>query len=160
MPLRTLLAILVLQLPPRPAFDAGTPDAGPFVWDGTYTELEEQGDWVDRGPFAPCGFDSRDAPSSACEELPRFDVSNCAPAALARLPEEGICLANTRDERRLEDGGTLISTGPVSFQLRSDGGTSTLYDEPLRFRDTQRGQQQQGRPCLRPRQSRAACLCV
>ncbi|NNB84387.1 hypothetical protein HI113_01915 [Corallococcus exiguus] len=75
--------------PPRPSFDAGTPDAGPFVWDGTYTELEEHGDWVDRGPFAPCGFDSRDASSSGCEELSRFDVSNCAPAALARLPQGG-----------------------------------------------------------------------
>ncbi|MBN8226680.1 hypothetical protein JYK02_04070 [Corallococcus macrosporus] len=144
--LRTLWVILALQLlpgcedtPPRPSFDAGTPDAGPYVWDGTYTELEEHGDWVDRGPFAPCDFDSRDASSSACEELSRFDVSNCDPAALARLPQEGIYLANTRDERRLEDGGTRISTGPVGFQLRSDGGTSTLFDEPLRFRDTQDG---------------------
>ncbi|NPD29901.1 LVIVD repeat-containing protein [Corallococcus exiguus] len=145
-PLRMLLTLLVLQLlpgcedtPPRPSFDAGAPDAGPFVWDGTYTELEEHGDWVDRGPFAPCGFDSRDASSSACEELSRFDVSDCAPAALAGIPQEGIYLANTRDERRLEDGGTLISTGPVGFQLRSDGGPSTLFDEPLRFRDTQDG---------------------
>ncbi|RKI58741.1 hypothetical protein D7X55_26795 [Corallococcus sp. AB049A] len=145
-PLRTLLVILALQLlpgcedtPPKSSFDAGTPDAGAFVWDGAYTELEEHGDWVDRGPFAPCGFDSRDASSSACEELSRFDVSNCDPAALAMLPQEGIYLANTRDERRLADGGTLISTGPVGFQLRSDGGTSTLYDEPLRFRDTQDG---------------------
>ncbi|RKH48155.1 LVIVD repeat-containing protein [Corallococcus sicarius] len=145
-PLRTLLAILVLQLlpgcedtPPRPSFDAGTPDAGLYVWDGTYTELEEHGDWVDRGPFAPCGFDSRDASATACEELPRFDVSKCDPAALAMLPQEGIYLANTRSERRLEDGGVRVSSGPVGFQLRDDGGTSTLFDEPLRFRDTQDG---------------------
>ncbi|RKH36012.1 hypothetical protein D7Y13_04480 [Corallococcus praedator] len=144
--LQSLLVVLSLQLlagcedpPPRPSSDAGVPDAGPYVWDGTYTELEEHGDWIDKGPFAPCGFDAQDASTTACEELPRFDVSRCDPAALAALPQEGIYQANTRDAKPLADGGTLISIGSVGFQLRSDGGPNTMYDEPLLQRDTQGG---------------------
>ncbi|RYZ43714.1 MAG: hypothetical protein EOO71_02325 [Myxococcaceae bacterium] len=145
-PLRPLLAALCLQWlagcddpPPQPSSDGGVPDAGPYVWDGTYTELEEHGDWIDPGPFAPCGFDAQDASTTVCEELPRFDVSRCDPEALAALPQEGIYQANTRDEKRQEDGGLRVSNGAVGFQLRSDGGPSTLYDEPLLQRDTQGG---------------------
>jgi hypothetical protein len=148
-PLRStaaLMAVLLLQVlsgcedaPSPPSTDAGTPDAGPYVWDGTYTELEERGDWVDPGRFAPCSFDARDASTGACEELSRFEVSQCAPDALATLPQEGIYLANIREERPLADGGVRITNGPVGFQLRDDGGTSTMYDEPLLHRDTRDG---------------------
>ncbi|RYZ46876.1 MAG: hypothetical protein EOO72_00945 [Myxococcaceae bacterium] len=159
--LRPLLLLLTLQTlagcedtPPPPTTDAGiidagtadagtadagTADAGPYVWDGTYAELEERGDWQDTGPFAPCAFDAQDASTNACEELSRFDMSRCDPEALAALPQDGIYLANGRDDRLLADGGPPDSTSPLGFQLRTDGGTSTMYDEPLLHRDTEGG---------------------
>ncbi|QSQ13105.1 LVIVD repeat-containing protein [Myxococcus landrumensis] len=121
--------------------DSGPPDSGPYVWDGTYTELPDPGDWVDPGaPYAPCTFDTTNADSGVCEQLSRFNVSQCDRDALAALPQEGLYQAAVRNEIPLPDGGVRISS--VSFGVTLRGGTpdtSTMNDEPLRYRDTQGG---------------------
>ncbi|NTX16285.1 hypothetical protein HUA76_36505 [Myxococcus sp. CA056] len=134
--LRAPLAILLLQClsgcedSPSPS----PPDAGPYVWDGTYTELEERGDWVDRGPLSPCSSSAVYAQEGACDDLSQFDLSQCDAQALSAIPKEGIYLSDGRGERHYEDGGVRISSVPIGFLLREDGGT--MYDEPLRLKDT------------------------
>ncbi|MCY1015887.1 LVIVD repeat-containing protein [Pyxidicoccus sp. MSG2] len=154
--LRPLLSACVLSLSvlsgcdkaPDPVPDAGTSvptedsgtDAGSLPdWDGTYTELEERGDWLDRGRFAPCTFDSQSAPASlSCEDLARFDVSQCDPDALASVGASGVYLADLRAETRLSDGGTRISGLSAGFKLEVDGG-GTLNNSPFRVRNTDGG---------------------
>ncbi|MCP3168536.1 LVIVD repeat-containing protein [Myxococcus qinghaiensis] len=137
--LRAPLAIVLLQLlsgcedSPSPS----TPDAGPYVWDGTYTELEDPGDWQDPGPLAPCSSSAVAAQQGACDDLSLFDVSQCDSQALSAIPPEGIYLSDGRGERQLADGGVGIVSVPIGFLLKEDGGT--MYDEPLRFKETQGG---------------------
>ncbi|QSQ19080.1 hypothetical protein JY651_27430 [Pyxidicoccus parkwayensis] len=117
-----------------PGEDSGT-DAGTVVtWDGGYTALEEHGDWEDRGRFAPCTFDSQGNPSSvSCEDLARYDLSQCDADALASVESFGIYGADVRAETRLADGGTRISGISVGFKLEADGG-GTLSGTPFRNR--------------------------
>lgn len=116
--------------------DAGT-DAGP--WDGTYTELEEHGDWEDRGRFDTCSFNSQGTPTSvSCEDLSRFDLSQCDAAALSSLDDFGIYAADVRVEAKLSDGGTRISGASASFKLEADGG-GTLNGVTLQTRITDGG---------------------
>ncbi|QSQ13107.1 LVIVD repeat-containing protein [Myxococcus landrumensis] len=121
--------------------DAGEPDAGPYVWDGTYTELADPGDWMDPGaPYAPCSFNSANATTGVCEDLTRFDVSQCDRDALAAIPQEGIYEAVVRNQTALTDGGVRISVGAFGMRLvGEDAGTSTMFDTPLLQRDTQGG---------------------
>ncbi|MCY1018434.1 LVIVD repeat-containing protein [Pyxidicoccus sp. MSG2] len=121
--------------------DSGTADAGPEEpWDGGYTVLAETGDWVDRGPYAPCAFNAVGAPDTvSCEDLSRYDVSQCSPEALAAVPPHGIYMADLRMERRLADGGTRISPAAARFVLRSDGGPDMMSSAPLLQRQTDGG---------------------
>ena len=120
--------------------DAGSHDAGSEPWDGGYTVLEERGDWIDRGRYAPCTFNSTGAPTSvACDDLSRYDLSQCSPEALAALEPHGIYMNDMRGEARLSDGGTRIVPGFTTFQLTSDGGTDTLSGQPLLTRNTDGG---------------------
>ncbi|WXH30898.1 hypothetical protein WA016_04872 [Myxococcus stipitatus] len=137
-----LLSLTGCDDDPKPATpDSGTPDAGPYVWDGTYTEMEDPGDWIDPGkPYAPCSFNSANASGNVCEDLSRFDVSQCDREALAALPQEGIYQAIVRNEIALRDGGVRIIASDFGMRLRAeDAGTSTMFDEPLLQRDTQGG---------------------
>ncbi|MFY1832174.1 LVIVD repeat-containing protein [Myxococcus fulvus] len=113
--------------------DAGG-DAGPYVWDGTYVPLEETGDIDDQGLLAACKYDPRTVPATICNELDRadlFDLSQCDLTTLGALPQEGIYQVELRGERALADGGTRIIPSGTGFHLKGDGGTSTLYDNPL-----------------------------
>ncbi|WP_254627363.1 LVIVD repeat-containing protein [Myxococcus sp. CA040A] len=113
--------------------DAGA-DAGPYVWDGTYVPLEEHGDFDDNGAMAACKFDPRNVSPTICNELDRadlFDLSQCDMPSLGALPQEGIYQADLRGERALPDGGIRIVPFSAGFQLRDNGGTSTMYDQPL-----------------------------
>ncbi|AGC48119.1 putative lipoprotein [Myxococcus stipitatus DSM 14675] len=142
-----LASLLALPLagcdddPAPPTPDAGSPDAGPYVWDGTYTELADPGDWIDPGaPYAPCSFDASSPDSGICEQVSRFDVSQCDRGALAALPQEGIYQAVVRNETRLTDGGVLVSLGGFGMRLLAENaGTSTMFDAPLLHRNTQGG---------------------
>ncbi|QSQ13108.1 LVIVD repeat-containing protein [Myxococcus landrumensis] len=139
--LSTLLATLLLLLltgcddDPKPS----SPDAGPAVWDGTYTELADPGDWIDPGaPYAPCTFNATDAGTRACEELARFDVSRCDREALAAVPQEGIYQGIVRNEIALRDGGVRIVSSDLSLNLQGEDA-GTMFGEPLLQRDTQGG---------------------
>jgi hypothetical protein len=132
--------------PRADAEDAGSTAGGaeanadPEPWDGGSTVLAERGNWVDRGRYAPCTFNSTGDPSTvSCEDLSRYDLSQCTPEALAALDPHGIYLTDLRAERRLSDGGTRVTPGFTSFQLFSDGGTDTLSGAPLRVRQTDGG---------------------
>ncbi|MCP3144570.1 LVIVD repeat-containing protein [Pyxidicoccus xibeiensis] len=127
---------------PDPVADAGTPpveDAGPEPWDGGYTVLEERGDWIDRGPFAPCTLAPGTTPS--CHDLTpsHFDLSSCDADALAGLEPHGIYQAAMRSETVAEDGGTAVGFSSVGFMLHSDGGTDTLAGRPIATRLTDGG---------------------
>ncbi|WP_338863775.1 hypothetical protein [Myxococcus stipitatus] len=121
--------------------DSGPPDAGPYVWDGTYTEMADPGDWLDPGaPYAPCTFDTTNAGAGACEELTRFDLSQCDRDALAAIPQEGIYETVNRNQVALMDGGVRFTVGAIGFRLQGeDAGTSTMFDTPLLHRNTQGG---------------------
>ena len=119
---------------------AGSDDAGSEPWDGGYTVLQERGDWMDRGRYAPCTFNSVGDPSTvACDDPSRYDLSQCSPDALADVDPHGIYLTDLRTERRLADGGTRLTAALAGFQLRSDGGPDTMNGAPLLSRQTDGG---------------------
>jgi hypothetical protein len=131
------------EVPPADsgAPDSGTPDSGTEApWDGGYTVLEEHGDWINRGHFAPCRFNPVGDPTTIkCEDLSRYDVSQCDPEALAQVEPHGIYLADMLGESRLSDGGTRVVQDGIGFMLTSDGGTSTMIGKPLLTRNTDGG---------------------
>jgi hypothetical protein len=126
------------QVPPE---DSGTPDAGTEEpWDGGYTVLEEHGDWIDRGRFAPCDFNRQGDPTTIrCDDPSRYDLSQCSPEALAQVDPQGIYMADLRGESLLSDGGTRLSPDFTGFLLTSDGGRDTLNGQPLVTRNTDGG---------------------
>ncbi|AGC48117.1 putative lipoprotein [Myxococcus stipitatus DSM 14675] len=143
-PCRIRMLLAVLWFPFLAACDddskPSSPDAGPSVWDGTYEELEDRGEWIDPGhPFAPCAFDTRNANGQSCEELARFDTSACAPEALATIPLEGVYQSSLRVALPLEGGGTRTFAMPAGFRLRDTAATSTMFNQPLVHQDTQGG---------------------
>ncbi|MFP2904214.1 LVIVD repeat-containing protein [Pyxidicoccus sp. 3LFB2] len=119
--------------------DAGTVDAGAEPWDGGYTVLEERGDWLDRGPHAPCTL----TPGTPvdCDALTpaAFDLSACDADALARLEPHGIYQAGMRAETVAQDGGTAVGFSAIGFKLHSDGGADILANRPLVTRQTDGG---------------------
>ncbi|NOK04608.1 MULTISPECIES: LVIVD repeat-containing protein [Myxococcus] len=126
--------------------DSGAPDSGApdgsaeAPWDGGYTVLEEHGDWIDRGRYSPCDFNQQGDPTTIrCDDLSRYDVSQCSPEALSQVAQHGIYLADMRGERLLSDGGTQIAPDFTTYQLFSDGGTDTLNGQPLLTRNTDGG---------------------
>ncbi|WP_164019038.1 LVIVD repeat-containing protein [Pyxidicoccus trucidator] len=120
--------------------DSGTTDAGTEPWDGGYTVLEEHGDWIDRGRYAPCNFNSQGDPTTVrCDDLSRYDLSQCSPEALAQVAPHGIYLSDLRGEVALPDGGTRSAPGLATFKLHSDGGTDTMNSTPLVARNTDGG---------------------
>ncbi|AKQ70251.1 putative lipoprotein [Myxococcus hansupus] len=120
--------------------DSGTADAGTEPWDGTAIPLEEHGNRVDEGPYAPCAHVGNGA--QACETLEPsgFDLSACDPAALAQVPSVGIYRALTREVRGLTDGGTEVSLASIGFGLWDNGEASTLSNQPLVTQQTGDGQ--------------------
>ncbi len=129
----------VVDAGPPPPVDSGTPDAGPEPWDGGYTVLEERGDWLDRGPFAPCNLTPGTTPDCADLTPSMFDLSACSAAALASVEPHGIYAAAMRAETVAQDGGTAVLFSAVGFSLHSDGGTDTLASRPIVTRQTDGG---------------------
>ncbi|WP_164019039.1 hypothetical protein [Pyxidicoccus trucidator] len=131
---------------PDASTDSGTPDSGApdasteEPWDGGYTVLEEHGDWIDRGRYAPCSFNRQGDPSTVrCDDLSRYDLSQCSPEALAQLDAYGIYMTDLRGEVPRSDGGTGLLPAFAGFMLHSDGGTDTMNTAPLDFRNTDGG---------------------
>jgi hypothetical protein len=119
--------------------DAGAPDAGPEPWDGGYTVLEERGDWIDPGRYAPCTLNPGTPVDCADLAPSMFDLSACDAAGFASLEQHGIYTAGMRAETLAGDGGTAVSFSAISFMLHSDGGTDMLANRPITTRLTDAG---------------------
>jgi hypothetical protein len=96
-------------------------------WDGSFTAMEEKGDWVDTGPYASCkelqeGVD----PCNASLEV--FDLSSCKRSTLGRLEREGIYQMRLRFEVS-GNGWNEPFVGPGSGSLRfgADGQLQSVH---------------------------------
>ncbi|WP_224241479.1 LVIVD repeat-containing protein [Hyalangium gracile] len=131
-PFRFVLAMLILSSawvgcddddePSAP--DGGVPDAGE-EWDGSYVPLEELGDYIDPGRFAPCSsFVTTDAGAPVtCGSPESFDLSACSRSTLSQLSPDGIYEMYTRSE-----SGSLSSMG---FTISTTGGYEGMGIYPL-----------------------------
>ncbi|NOK15901.1 LVIVD repeat-containing protein [Corallococcus carmarthensis] len=106
----------------------GTPDAGTppvAAWDGTATPIEEKGDWIDRGVFAPCEFTPPLGTRIDCDTPALFDVSQCNLVALSKAERHGIYQTELRSA-----SGEYPWAG-AGILLPEDGGAGTLNFDPL-----------------------------
>ncbi|MFY2561711.1 LVIVD repeat-containing protein [Corallococcus terminator] len=126
-----------------PLEDAGTPDSGSPPWDGTYTVLEDQGDWIDRGRYDTCQFlDAENLDPQRCQSLSSFDLSSCSTEQLSALEGQGIFQLSTRTELRVRADrptSTSVSNGSGAFQLSLDGSKDSMGNAPLLARVTEGG---------------------
>lgn len=93
----------------------GTPDAGtpPFVgWDGTFTPIEEKGDWIDRGVFASCEFTPPLGTPLDCDTPALFDLSRCNLGALSTAARHGIYQTELRSTSGEYPWGAPASCSP------------------------------------------------
>jgi hypothetical protein len=108
--------------------DSGTPDAGD-EWDGGYTALEEKGDNIDTGPFAPCNrITVNDAGVAVpCGSEESFDMSACNRSTLSQLSQDAIY------STRLRPNGATLNFGFTSggFKISTSGGTESVQGNPL-----------------------------
>ncbi|XXF77998.1 hypothetical protein P2318_33870 [Myxococcaceae bacterium GXIMD 01537] len=109
--------------------DGGPGDAGsePEAWDGSYTALEERGDYNDTGRYAPCQMLLTDDAGTPipCGSFESFDLSACNRDTLSGLPPAGIYGTVLRFD------GASPSFLSGGFQLSDDGGTQTVQGHPL-----------------------------
>ncbi|MCK8498326.1 LVIVD repeat-containing protein [Myxococcus fulvus] len=123
--------------------DAGTPDAGRPPWDGTYTALEDRGDWIDTGRHDTCQFVTpEDLDPQRCESIAAFDLSSCSTEQLSGVENQGIFQLNLREE------ASYSSTRPPSdsvynsfagLRLSADGTQDAYGPAPLIARVTEGG---------------------
>ncbi|MCY1030106.1 hypothetical protein OV207_01450 [Corallococcus sp. BB11-1] len=104
--------------------DAGTPPV--VAWDGTYTPLEDKGDWLDRGVLAPCEYTAPIGTRLECDNPALFDVSRCNQGALSKVDAQGIYMFEMRPE-----SGEYPFFGGSGIVLPSDGGPGFMSDQPL-----------------------------
>ncbi|MCY1018433.1 LVIVD repeat-containing protein [Pyxidicoccus sp. MSG2] len=108
--------------PPRPA-----PDSVPY--DGPWTPLEEQGEWVDPGPLAECSVST--SASAVCGSESSFDLSRCDSASLAGLERErAIYRAQIRYELFNSASGMNGAPGNVGFQFGANGQLLSVMGVP------------------------------
>ncbi|MFP2908588.1 LVIVD repeat-containing protein [Pyxidicoccus sp. 3LFB2] len=109
----------------------GQTEDEPKPWDGSYTAMEEQGDWVDTGPYAACKVLTpvwaRCVPT---EET--FDMSGCKRSTLGALDREGIYRMTLRYEAL--DGESwehYTYSGGGSLRFGEDGQPVTVHGHPV-----------------------------
>ncbi|WP_426731357.1 hypothetical protein [Myxococcus faecalis] len=126
-----------------PPEDAGTPDSGPPPWDGTYTVLQDRGDWIDKGRYDTCQFlETENLDPQLCQSLSTFDVSSCSTEQLSGIEGKGIYQLTTRSELRVRPGrpnSTAVGNGSSAFQLSLDGSADSMSNAPLLARVTEGG---------------------
>ncbi len=104
---------------------------GDDEWDGSFTPLEELGDWQDTGPYASCK-PLPEAANACNPSLEAFDLSSCPRATLNGLEREGIYRAALRYELSGDDGiGTYIDSGAGSFRFGPDGAPMSVHGLPV-----------------------------
>ncbi|MCY1018430.1 LVIVD repeat-containing protein [Pyxidicoccus sp. MSG2] len=94
------------------------PEPEPFVYDGPWTPLPEEGEWRDRGSFAPCSEAEAGRAIGLCNETLPPNPAACDLASLAGLETRG---AVYRAEIRVET--TLQKpSGPEPYYRPEEGG--------------------------------------
>jgi hypothetical protein len=89
-------------------------------WDGSYTALEEKGDWEDTGPYAVCKVLPAD--QDPCQQtVESFDLTGCKRETLAGVERAGVYRAKVRFEGFDALGRPAILNGGVGFQFGPDG---------------------------------------
>jgi hypothetical protein len=109
----------------------------PPPWDGSFTPLEEQGDWQDTGPYAACKVLPVD--QDPCQQsVESFDLTACPVETLGRVKREGVYRAAIRWEytsvvtsrRVIEDGYMGLQFGPDGepVQVLGQEPSATRFD--------------------------------
>ncbi|AGC49291.1 hypothetical protein MYSTI_08025 [Myxococcus stipitatus DSM 14675] len=97
------------------AAGCSSPAAAP--WDGSYTALEEWGDWTDTGPLSAC----RVLESGAeCGSGDSFDLSACKLRSLEGLERQGVYRSELRFDARGTQGVRMATRGG-GFKLNTRG---------------------------------------
>ncbi|AKF81594.1 hypothetical protein MFUL124B02_21700 [Myxococcus fulvus 124B02] len=126
-----------------PPDDAGTPDAGPPPWDGTYTVLEDLGDWIDTGRHDTCQFVTpEDLDPQRCERIAAFDLSSCSTEQLSGVENQGIFQLNLRQEASYSSTNPpsdSVSNSFAGLRLSADGTLDAYGSAPLIARVTEGG---------------------
>jgi hypothetical protein len=101
-------------------------------WDGTYTPLEEKGDWQDTGPYAACSV-LPPAQDPCMETTASFNLAGCKLESLNRVDRSGVYRAKLRYEGFTDTGQTFIGNAGAGFQFSADGAPVRLLGlEPSR----------------------------
>jgi hypothetical protein len=94
------------------------PEPEPFVYDGPWTPLPEEGEWQDRGSYAPCTEAEAGRAILSCNETTPPDPAACDLASLAGLETQG---AVYRAEIRIKTS-IQTSSGPQPIYSPEEGG--------------------------------------
>lgn len=90
-------------------------------WDGSFSALEEHGDWVDTGPYAGCTVVSGTA-DPCTSSVASFNMTACKLATLGWLDREGIYRATLRYEFPASEWeGPYALPGSGSLRFGADG---------------------------------------
>jgi hypothetical protein len=104
------------------------PPAVPY--DGPWTQLQENGDWVDPGPLATCSLGA----SSPCDADLAFDLTGCDAGSLAGMDlRDAIFRAELRYETPGSSGGVITSPGAGGFQFDASGQPRLVLGQPPTF---------------------------
>ncbi|QSQ21638.1 hypothetical protein JY651_41795 [Pyxidicoccus parkwayensis] len=105
-----------------------TPSPDPSAYDGPWTPLAENGEWVDPGVLSTCSVLSDNI---ACGSETTFDLSRCDTASLAGLERAGaIYRAEIRYEVAGASGGVEHAPGSGGFQLDASGQPVLVMGQP------------------------------
>ncbi|WP_163988842.1 LVIVD repeat-containing protein [Pyxidicoccus caerfyrddinensis] len=105
------------------------PDPDTVTYDGPWTPLREDGEWVDPGALAECSVSA--SSGAECGSEPTFDLSRCDSASLAGLERAGaIYRAELRYEVPNNTGGVDIAPGSGGFQFDAAGQPLRVVGQP------------------------------
>ncbi|WP_240360738.1 LVIVD repeat-containing protein [Pyxidicoccus caerfyrddinensis] len=109
----------------------GSTEDAPKPWDGSYTAMEEQGDWVDTGPYASCKvLTSVYDPCRPAQET--FDLSGCKRSTLGALDRKGIYRMTLRYENPGDwDSEPYATVGGGSLRFGEDGQPVKVHGAPV-----------------------------
>ena len=94
-------------------------------WDGSFTPMDEMGDWQDNGAYASCQVKNVNPCGMALES---FDLSSCKNSTLKTFQREGIYRAKLRYEFPSEPGyEAYVAEGAGSFRFGPDGNPMSLH---------------------------------
>lgn len=115
---------------PNPMEPPPPPDPGSVPYDGPWTPLPENGEWVDPGALAACSL-AANAAASACSPASTFNLSGCDTGSLAGLERQGaIYRAVLRYETPNNAGVLGFAPGNAGFQFDATGQVVRVLGQP------------------------------